>query len=108
GGGRENVVDGQTGILVSDTTPEAWATALTQGTATIFEASLLRANAGRVLRMDHLEQMQKRIANTKEAAVGTRWENEINGCASPPTSSPTPCLPRGRLCWPTVSDSRAA
>ena len=73
GSAVETVVDGETGVLVAGTTPEAWAGALSRVSALRVDVAALQAHANRFSRERHATQMQQVIAETLDAPVGTRW-----------------------------------
>jgi glycosyltransferase involved in cell wall biosynthesis len=64
GGALESVIDGQTGILVRDQTPAAFAAALRQVAATPFDSAAIRRNAERFSIPRFKREIQDVIAST--------------------------------------------
>jgi glycosyltransferase involved in cell wall biosynthesis len=73
GGAVETIVDGDTGVLVADSTVESWAEALTRASSLRIDPARLHAHASRFSRERHSEQMKHVIAETIAAPPGTRW-----------------------------------
>lgn len=73
GGAVETVVDGETGVLVADTTTDAWVDALGRVSSLRVDPVRLHAHASRFSREQHSEQMTQVIADTLAAPAGTRW-----------------------------------
>ena len=73
GGALETVVDGETGILVPEATPEAFAGALAAAAATRFDPVHIRAHAERFSRARYLDEMRAVVDETVAAPPGTRW-----------------------------------
>ena len=73
GGALDTVIDGETGVLVDETTPEALAAALERVATLDVDEARLREHAERFSRDRHMEQMRARIAETLAAPAGTRW-----------------------------------
>jgi glycosyltransferase involved in cell wall biosynthesis len=67
GGARETVVDGVTGVLVPESTPDAFAAGLTRALETPFDVHAIRQNAVRFSRARFLESFQ---AAVDEALAG--------------------------------------
>jgi glycosyltransferase involved in cell wall biosynthesis len=63
GGARETVVDGQTGVLVDDATPEAFADGIRRAIDTTFDAAAIRAHAERFGRRRFGDEMEALIRN---------------------------------------------
>jgi glycosyltransferase involved in cell wall biosynthesis len=61
GGARETVIDGVTGVLVNEPTPEAFAEGLTTALRTQFDPEALRANALRFSRAQFLKRFKAAI-----------------------------------------------
>jgi glycosyltransferase involved in cell wall biosynthesis len=61
GGALETVVDGRTGILVSDPSPQAFADAIVRALDTRFDTALLRAHADRFGRSRFGDEMEAAI-----------------------------------------------
>jgi glycosyltransferase involved in cell wall biosynthesis len=61
GGARETVIDGVTGVLVNEPTPEAFAEGLTTALRTQFDPEALRANALRFSRAQFLKSFKAAI-----------------------------------------------
>ena len=62
GGALETVVDGQTGILVDESTPEAFAGAIAQALDRTFDTGVIRAHAERFSRARFADEMAALIA----------------------------------------------
>jgi len=73
GGALETVVDGETGVLVPDTTPEAFAAGLERAARLRFDSTRIRANAERFSRQRHVQRMTEVIEETLTAPPGQRW-----------------------------------
>ena len=86
GGALESVIDGETGILVRDSTPAAFADALRRVTSTSFDASAIRRNAERFSIPRFTREIQQAIA----ATTAVRSAAARDAGAEPPGE-----LPRG-------------
>jgi glycosyltransferase involved in cell wall biosynthesis len=73
GGALETVIDGETGVLVPDTTPEAFAAGLERAARLRFDSARIRANAERFSRQRHVQRMTEVIEETLAAPPGQRW-----------------------------------
>ena len=73
GGALETVIDGETGVLFSETTGESLAAALERLAATRFDADRLRRHAERFSRPRYLVEMRAVVDDTVAAPPGTRW-----------------------------------
>ena len=73
GGTVETITDGETGVLVADATPDAFAAGLDRLARTSFDPDRLRASALRFSRDRHLAAMRDVIDETLAAPVGSRW-----------------------------------
>ncbi len=73
GGALDTVIDGETGVLFPEATPQSLAAALERVTVMPFDDATIRAHAERFSRERHLEQMRALIAETVAAPAGTRW-----------------------------------
>jgi glycosyltransferase involved in cell wall biosynthesis len=82
GGVRETVVDGQTGVLVSDTTIDAFADGLSRAVKIPFDTPTLRANALRFSRQHFLSSFRAAVT---DAVAEARTAREAEGwLPSPP------------------------
>jgi glycosyltransferase involved in cell wall biosynthesis len=73
GGALETVTDGETGVLVDESTPEAFAAALDRLARTSFDTDRLRGHALRFSRERHIAHMKALIDETLAAPLGQRW-----------------------------------
>ena len=73
GGALETVIDGETGILFTDATPESLAAALERATATSFDRDRLRHHAEQFSAERHVCEMKRVIEETIAAPARTRW-----------------------------------
>ncbi len=73
GGALETVVDGETGVLVAENTPAAFATALDRLSRMRVDPARLRAHAERFSRDRHITHMSAVIDDTLSAPAGHRW-----------------------------------
>lgn len=73
GGALETVVDDETGVLVADTTVEAFAAGLDRASRRRFDPVRARANAERFSRERHGAHLAAVIEETLAAPAGTRW-----------------------------------
>jgi glycosyltransferase involved in cell wall biosynthesis len=73
GGALDTVIDGETGVLVADTTVEALAAGLTRAAATRWDAVRIRRHAERFSRTRFIHEMEHVIADTLRAPAGQRW-----------------------------------
>ncbi|MEQ1574798.1 MAG: glycosyltransferase [Vicinamibacterales bacterium] len=73
GGACETVVDGDTGILVTEATAEAFAGALSRAASTRWDAARIRTNAERFSRQRHLDALACAVNEMMAAPAGTRW-----------------------------------
>lgn len=73
GGALETVVDGETGVLVPDTTVDAWISALERVRTLGMDPARARRNAELFSRAHCLEQMRRIIDDALATEPGTRW-----------------------------------
>lgn len=73
GGATETVVDGVTGILVSDDSTAAWVEALRRARATAWDAARIRANAERFAEDRFLREFQAVVDEVLAAPAEQRW-----------------------------------
>ena len=73
GGALETVVDGETGVLVPESTPGAFAAGLDRCARARFDAAHLRSHAERFSRDRHMAHMTDVIQETLSAPAGRRW-----------------------------------
>jgi glycosyltransferase involved in cell wall biosynthesis len=73
GGACETVVDGETGLLVPDTTVDALASALTRAAATRWDTAGIRAHAERFGHARFLSEMHAAVEETLAAPAAQRW-----------------------------------
>jgi glycosyltransferase involved in cell wall biosynthesis len=73
GGTRETVLDRVTGVLVSQSTPEAFAEALGQLRGLPFDPMVARAHAEAFSRQRFASEMASLIDQTRQAPAGARW-----------------------------------
>jgi glycosyltransferase involved in cell wall biosynthesis len=73
GGALETVVDGDTGVLVSDPTPEAFAAAFERAARTRFDSMRIRTHAEQFATDRYVRQFQAAVDETMAAPAGTAW-----------------------------------
>jgi len=73
GGTRETVLDRVTGVLVSQSTPEAFADALGLLSGMAFDPMVARAHAEAFSRQRFASEMASLIEQTRQAPAGARW-----------------------------------
>jgi glycosyltransferase involved in cell wall biosynthesis len=73
GGALETVVDGETGSLVQENSPEAFADAMRSALDSRFDASAIRAHAERFGRARFIAEMKTVIEQTLTGAGDARW-----------------------------------
>jgi glycosyltransferase involved in cell wall biosynthesis len=73
GGALDTVIDGETGVLVSDTSVEALAGGLQRAAATTWDADRIRAHAETFSRTRFVAEIERVIDETMAAPAGTRW-----------------------------------
>jgi glycosyltransferase involved in cell wall biosynthesis len=73
GGVLDTVVDGETGVLFPESTPQSLALALERVAAMCVDANRIRAHAETFSRERHVERMRAVIDETATAPPGTRW-----------------------------------
>ncbi len=73
GGALETVVDGTTGVLVSEATEESLADGLRAAASRPWDATVIRAHAERFSRERFVQDMTAVIDETLAAPPGTRW-----------------------------------
>ena len=73
GGALETVLDGETGILVPDSTPDAWAAALARVATLPFRPDAARQQAERFSRAACLSHLSQVISDTVAAGSGRTW-----------------------------------
>jgi glycosyltransferase involved in cell wall biosynthesis len=83
GGARETVVDGQTGVLVSDRTPQGFAAGLTRALNTRFDRDVIRQNALRFSRDRFLREFREAVDSALSAR--DRERQSINSGERPAT-----------------------
>jgi glycosyltransferase involved in cell wall biosynthesis len=85
GGARDTVIDGVTGVLVSDPTPAAFAGGLARALATPFDAEAIRDNAVRFSRRRFLAEFQ---AQVEDALTSRGREQTARVRSAPPDDQP--------------------
>ena len=87
GGARETVIDGRTGVLVPEATPEAFAAGLTRVLDSTFDPAAARANALRFSRERFLatitEALNDAVREKCGAAAETTWVVESEAARAP-------------------------
>ena len=73
GGALDTVIDGETGILVSDTTVESLADGLTRAVNTTWHPSRIRSHAERFSRERFVAEIRDIVADTFNAPAGHQW-----------------------------------
>ena len=73
GGALDTVSDGETGVLVGDTTVDALAAGLTRAAGITWDAALIRRHAERFSRARFVSEIQHVVSDTLNAPVGQRW-----------------------------------
>jgi glycosyltransferase involved in cell wall biosynthesis len=73
GGALDTVIDGETGVLVPDTTVAALAAGLQRAAATDWNAARLRAHAERFSRRRFMAEIEHIVDDTMRAPAGHRW-----------------------------------
>jgi glycosyltransferase involved in cell wall biosynthesis len=73
GGALDTVIDGETGVLVGDTTVEALAAGLQRAAATAWDTARIRAHAETFSRRRFRAEVEHVIDDTMRAPTGTRW-----------------------------------
>jgi glycosyltransferase involved in cell wall biosynthesis len=73
GGALDTVVDGDTGVLVPDTTVDALAEGLTRAATMTWDPARIRRHAERFSRQRFVAEIHQVVADTLSAPVGQRW-----------------------------------
>ena len=73
GGALETVIDGDTGVLVADSTPEAFARAYGRVATLTFDSTRIRRHAEQFSTARFVTQLQSAIDDTMAAPAGTNW-----------------------------------
>ena len=73
GGALETVIDGETGILFPESTPQSLGVALDRAAATRFDGDRLRRHAEQFSTERHLREMRAVIDEMTAAPAGARW-----------------------------------
>jgi glycosyltransferase involved in cell wall biosynthesis len=73
GGALDTVIDGDTGVLVPDTTVDALADGLTRAATTTWDPARIRRHAERFSRQRFVNEIHQVVADTLSAPVGQRW-----------------------------------
>ena len=73
GGALDTVIDGETGVLVSDTTVDALAAGLTRAAGTRWDSPRIRRHAERFSRTRFVSDIERVIDETLSAPAGQRW-----------------------------------
>jgi glycosyltransferase involved in cell wall biosynthesis len=73
GGVLDTVIDGETGVLVPDTSVEALAEGLSRAAATPWDAVRIRRHAERFSRQRFVDEIQRVVDDTLSAPTGQRW-----------------------------------
>ena len=73
GGALETVIDGETGVLFAEPSPESLAAALERVSSLAVDAGALHRHAERFSRERHAEAMRVIVSDTLEASPDTRW-----------------------------------
>ena len=73
GGALDTVIDGDTGVLVSDTTVDALAAGLTRAAGTRWDAARIRRHAEKFSRTRFVSDIERVIDETLSAPAGQRW-----------------------------------
>jgi glycosyltransferase involved in cell wall biosynthesis len=73
GGACETVIDGETGVMVTEPGPEALARALERVATLRFDSSRLRVHAQQFSRERHSYRLNQVIEETVSAPIGARW-----------------------------------
>jgi hypothetical protein len=73
GGALETVVDGETGVLFADATPESLAAALERLAARRWDAARIRDHAAGFSRARFADRLGAIIQDTLAQPAGTRW-----------------------------------
>ena len=73
GGALDTVIDGETGVLVPDTTVDALAAGLRRAAATAWDAARIRRHAERFSHARFVTDIERVIEDTLRAPAGHRW-----------------------------------
>jgi glycosyltransferase involved in cell wall biosynthesis len=73
GGALDTVIDGETGVLVPDTSIESLADGLTRAANTPWDAARIRRHAERFSRQRFIAEIQRVVDDTLSAPAGQRW-----------------------------------
>jgi glycosyltransferase involved in cell wall biosynthesis len=73
GGVLDTVIDGETGVLVPDTSVESLAEGLTRAANTAWDAARIRRHAERFSRQRFIAEIQRVVDDTLSAPAGQRW-----------------------------------
>jgi glycosyltransferase involved in cell wall biosynthesis len=73
GGVLDTVIDGETGVLVPDTSIESLAEGLTRAANTPWDAARIRRHAERFSRQRFIAEIQRVVDDTLSAPAGQRW-----------------------------------
>jgi glycosyltransferase involved in cell wall biosynthesis len=72
-GALDTVIDGETGVLVPDSTVESLANGLRRAAATTWNPARIRAHAEQFSRTRFLAEVTRVVDETMNAPVGCRW-----------------------------------
>jgi glycosyltransferase involved in cell wall biosynthesis len=73
GGALDTVIDGETGVLVPDTSVDALAEGLTRAATMTWDPARIRRHAERFSRQRFVNEIQQVVADTLSAPTGQRW-----------------------------------
>jgi glycosyltransferase involved in cell wall biosynthesis len=73
GGVLDTVIDGETGVLVPDTSVQALAEGMTRAAATPWDVVRIRRHAERFSRQRFVDEIQRVVDDTLSAPAGQRW-----------------------------------
>jgi glycosyltransferase involved in cell wall biosynthesis len=73
GGALDTVIDGETGVLVSDTTVESLREGMTRAAATPWDSDRIRRHAEQFSRRRFVRDIERVVEETLSAPAGQRW-----------------------------------
>jgi glycosyltransferase involved in cell wall biosynthesis len=73
GGALDTVIDGETGVLVGDTSVESLAAGLARAAATTWDSHRIRGHAERFSRQRFVREIEHVVDDTLRAPAGQRW-----------------------------------
>jgi glycosyltransferase involved in cell wall biosynthesis len=73
GGALDTVVDGETGVLVGDTSVESLANGLLRAASIPWDGARIRRHAERFSRQRFVNEMRQVVDDTLNAPAGHRW-----------------------------------